>query len=174
MEDIVNPVVCHTPQTEQTTSSLGKVSFQIGKHWFISDTKDIMSILPTTSLTPIPGVFSWVRGLLSSQGNIILAIDLEGFFNKKNMIINKNTRLLVANEPKFNTGFLVNNISNAVDISGHVIELTSDHKKNKYAPDVPKSYYQFISGITSGSVRNLIFNMRDLILYVKSLKLAKE
>lgn len=174
MEDIVNPVVYHTPQIEQTTSSLDNVSFQIGKQWFISDSKDIVSILPTRSLTPIPGVFSWVRGLLASQGNIILAIDLEGFFTKKNMMLNKNTRLLVANEPRFNTGFLVNNVNNSVNITGHIIQLTSNHKKNEYTPDIPKSYHQFISGITSGTARNVFFNMRDLILYVKSLKLAKE
>jgi twitching motility protein PilI len=96
-------------ETEQVVLWSG-VAFRLGEMRLVSQLDQVLEILPPPSMTAVPSVKPWVKGIANVRGNLITIIDLAEFFGKPPVVHDLTARLMIMNNPELHTGLLVNEV----------------------------------------------------------------
>jgi purine-binding chemotaxis protein CheW len=74
-----------TPQKQEITYGENEVyhvlAFQLGKERYALDVAHVRGVRPVESLTRVPGVPTFYRGVINVRGRIVSVLDLRHFFN---------------------------------------------------------------------------------------------
>ncbi len=86
------------------------VSFLSGHNVLLTPLDEVIEILPVPVHFPVPGVKPWLRGMVSSHGELFALTDLNGFLSAKNSSITHYSRILVVETQEEKAGFLVDRV----------------------------------------------------------------
>src|SRR3989344_2625189 len=98
------------PQETETAVLRSGVGFRLGDMSLVAPLDHVLEILPPPSMTPVPGVKSWLKGVANVRGNLITIVDLSEYFGKPSVFLDDKARLLIISVPGLNTGLLVNEV----------------------------------------------------------------
>lgn len=108
------------------------LSFLSGLNVLLTPLEEVSRILPVTSLTRVPGVKSWLRGLATYRGEAFPVTDLAGLSTKKLSIITKNTRIFMIQSHEGYCGLLIDRVLGLQHISK---ENKSKHNTSVLSPE---------------------------------------
>ena len=103
----------HAPALPQETEAAvlwSGVGFRLGDMRLVTPLDHVLEVLPCPSMTLVPGVKSWLKGVANVRGNLITIIDLSEFFGKPAVFLDDRVRLMIMGIPGLNTGLLVNEV----------------------------------------------------------------
>lgn len=124
------------PQPERIREIWNGISYQFGGIELLSPLTEISEIAPCPSISLLPGVQPWVRGIANIRGNLITVVDLASFLELRPPTINKNSRIMVVNQADLMLGILVDEVHGLrhYDYAKQIEQITLD--KPKLAPYV--------------------------------------
>lgn len=105
--------VSHALGSAEEEAELGDwsgIGFKIGEMHLISEVDDVNEVVILPELVKIPGIDSWVLGLVNIRSNLIPAIDLRYFLTGESSKLTKHTRMLVINQPGGQAGLVVDEV----------------------------------------------------------------
>lgn len=86
------------------------IGFRIGDYHLVAPVDDVNEVVILPELIRIPGIDSWVLGLVNIRSNLIPAIDLKAFLTEEPAKITKHSRMLVINQPGGQAGLVVDEV----------------------------------------------------------------
>ncbi|RSL32295.1 purine-binding chemotaxis protein CheW [Salibacterium salarium] len=112
---------------EETADDYLKVIvFQLKEEEYAMEVDYIQSIERMQSVTRIPGVESYIIGVMNLRGIITPVIDLRKRFNIERFEYDEATRILVLNKDDNEIGFIVDGANDVMDIPVSEIEPTPE------------------------------------------------
>lgn len=93
------------------------VVFKLNEQVYGIDVNEIESIEQVTTLTPVPQVESYIRGLLHLRGQIIPVVDLKLKLSMEETKLTSNTKVIISKINRLPIGFLVDEATDVLDIN---------------------------------------------------------
>jgi purine-binding chemotaxis protein CheW len=98
------------PDEPRAGESLEIVEFLIGQEHYGIETRLVRETLPLKDFTPVPGVPSFVFGLINVRGQIISVIDIRRFFDMPEKGLSDLNRVIVIHDERMEFGILADEI----------------------------------------------------------------
>lgn len=98
------------PHHETVAENWVGVSFLSGNNVLLVPLEEIHEIMRVPLLANIPGVKPWLRGMVTSHGELFPVTDLNGFVSGKVSIITHDSRILVIQTQEDTYGMLVDRV----------------------------------------------------------------
>ncbi|MCF6301240.1 MAG: chemotaxis protein CheW, partial [Proteobacteria bacterium] len=86
------------------------IGFKLGDEFMVAEVEDINEVVILPELIKIPGIESWVLGLVNLRSNLIPAIDLKLFLTGTPLKLTKHSRMMVINQPGGQAGLVVDEV----------------------------------------------------------------
>lgn len=105
--------VSHALGSAEEESDLGDwsgIGFKVGNTHLVSEVDDVNEVVILPELVKIPGIDSWVLGLVNIRSNLIPAIDLRLYLTGEPSKLTKHSRMLVINQPGGQAGLVVDEV----------------------------------------------------------------
>jgi twitching motility protein PilI len=105
--------VSHALGSAEEDTDLGDwsgIGFKIGDIHLISQVDDVNEVVILPELVRIPGIDTWVLGLVNIRSNLIPAIDLRFYLTGEPAKLTKHSRMLVINQPGGQAGLVVDEV----------------------------------------------------------------
>ncbi len=99
---LARPLPALAPQTP----ALSLLRFTLGSESYALESKYVLEVVSTKQLLPLPGVPSFVKGILSVQGQIWSIIDIRDFFAIAKDGPNHHSRAILVSTPYLRWGLL--------------------------------------------------------------------
>ncbi|MFZ2325612.1 MAG: chemotaxis protein CheW [Rhodoferax sp.] len=100
--------------------------FTLGAEVFAIDIRTVREIIQYGTITVVPLMPGFVRGVINLRGSVVPVIDLQVRFDRSRMDIGKKTCIIifdaVLNGEKVELGLMVDSVSEVVDLSADRIE----------------------------------------------------
>jgi purine-binding chemotaxis protein CheW len=117
------------PQKEQTQDSIQVVEFVLGNEHFAIDLFDVKEVVEYTTITKLPNVPSYVRGIIDLRGEITMIIDLKQRLNitEESSKSIETSRIIVLDDKiaKSKIGILVDDVTSVSTFEGDQVDHTS-------------------------------------------------
>jgi purine-binding chemotaxis protein CheW len=119
-----NPV-----SSEKRTDSIQVVEFVLGSEHFAIDLFDVKEVVEYTTITKLPNVPSYVRGIIDLRGEITMIIDLKHRLNinEESATSIELSRIIVLDDKiaKSKIGILVDDVTSVSTFEGNQVDYTS-------------------------------------------------
>lgn len=102
------------------------IVFQLKDEEYAIEVDYVTSIEKMQKITRIPGVPSYIKGVMNLRGVIIPVVDLRRRFQIEEVEYKESTRILVLNKDGDEIGFIVDGANDVIDISSENIEPTPE------------------------------------------------
>ncbi len=105
--------VSHALGSAEEEKELGDwsgIGFKIGDTYLISEVDAVNEVVILPELVKIPGIDTWVLGLVNIRSNLIPAIDLRQYLTGESSKLTKHSRMLVINQPGGQAGLVVDEV----------------------------------------------------------------
>ena len=119
-----------TKHSQQGSTDLQLVTFNIGEEEFGVDILNVKEINRIVEVTKVPGAPEFVEGIINLRGKVIPIIDLRRKFRILNRENDKNTRIIVVELNKQVVGFIVDRVSEVLRINSSICEPPPDIVSN--------------------------------------------
>jgi len=93
------------------------IQFQIGDETYAVAISDIREIIRMQEIREIPGVASYVRGVIHLRGSIVPVVSLRLLFGKRETEPGKQTRIIIVNHRSGTVGLIVDKVDSVVTFS---------------------------------------------------------
>ena len=100
------------------------VIFDLNDEHFGVDINDVESIIKIQTITRMPQTLPFVEGIINLRGKVLPVVDLRRRFNLPSQSETKDTRIVVASLNGFETGMVVDGVSEVLTIQDTDIEPT--------------------------------------------------
>ena len=108
------------------------------------------------TITRIPGVPAYVKGVVNLRGMVTPIVDLRNRFDLPEMEYNDNTRIIIVNLENFDVGLIVDDANDVIDIPSNALESQ---------PEVVGSIEsEFVAGVAKIDKRLLVMLNLDRVL----------
>ncbi|MGG0643677.1 chemotaxis protein CheW [Sporosarcina gallistercoris] len=108
------------------------------------------------TITRIPGVPSYVKGVINLRGMVTPIVDLRNRFDLPEMDYNDNTRIIIVNLENYDVGLIVDEANDVIDIPANILESQ---------PEVVGSVEsEFVAGVAKIEKRLLVMLNLDHVL----------
>lgn len=118
------------------------MTFKCGKESFGIEIKFVEEIIQYQSITPIPEVEDYIKGLINLRGKIVPVIDVRMRFGQEPLEYNDRTCIIVINVKGIVVGLIIENIAKVVNIDNDNImpppTLSHGPEQNKYVYGIGK------------------------------------
>jgi len=111
------------------------IGFKIGDMYLVTEVDVVNEVVILPELVRIPGIDTWVLGLVNIRSNLIPAIDLRQYLTGEPSKLTKHTRMLVIDQPGGQAGLVVDEVFGQRHFrqsDSHDIEGTDDARVYKY------------------------------------------
>lgn len=95
------------PARQATVAPWRGLGFNVGGNRLVSELGQVLEVLATPRVTPIPGVQSWVLGVANVRGRLLPVIDLCAYLGVANTTQRSEWRILVVEDGDLYCGLLV-------------------------------------------------------------------
>lgn len=72
--------------------------------------------LKETSISPVPGVFDYILGILNMRGEVVPVVDLRKKLQNEKSIIQKESRIIILSTENKYVGFLVDRVKGVINL----------------------------------------------------------
>lgn len=93
------------------------VQFQLGREKYAIQISDIHEIIKMQDISEIPGVMTYVRGVINLRGKIVPVISLRTLFGMGEEEYSKHTRVVVVNHMDETIGIIVDRVDKVTTFS---------------------------------------------------------
>ncbi|MFA7672271.1 MAG: chemotaxis protein CheW [Clostridia bacterium] len=129
-------------QQEEDTQKDRYLTFSIGNESFGVEIKYVTEIIGILPVTVIPEVPDYVKGIINLRGKIIPVIDIRLKFKKEAVDYDDRTCIIVVNVEDITAGFIVDNVTEVITISGDDVVAPPEYKEccqNNYIQNIGKT-----------------------------------
>lgn len=98
------------------------LTFFLGKEEYAIEILKVQEIIGLMSITPVPNMPSFIRGVLNLRGKIIPVMDLRSRFGLPQVEDTTETCIVVVQDGQYRMGTVVDKVSEVADIDGANIE----------------------------------------------------
>ena len=105
--------VSHALGSAEEEADLGDwsgIGFKVGDIHLLTEVDDVNEVVILPELVRIPGIDTWVLGLVNIRSNLIPAIDLRSYLTGESSKLTKHSRMLVINQPGGQAGLVVDEV----------------------------------------------------------------
>lgn len=95
---------------EEVESDWSGIGFRIGDERFVAFVDEVEEVIILPELIRVPGIDSWVLGLVNVRSNLLPAVDLKAFLQSDNAKITKHSRMMVVAQPGGKVGLVVDEV----------------------------------------------------------------
>lgn len=95
---------------EEVESDWSGIGFRIGDERFVAFVDEVEEVIILPELVRVPGIDSWVLGLVNVRSNLLPAIDLKAFLQSESLKITKHSRMMVVAQPGGKVGLVVDEV----------------------------------------------------------------
>ena len=129
-----------SPETKERAQGARKgsiqvVEFALGKEFFAIDLFDVKEVVEYTTITRLPNVPDYVRGIIDLRGEITTIIDLKHrlHITDASTVTAESSRIIVLDETVTNTkiGILVDDVTSVSTFEGDQVDYTSVSVSNE-------------------------------------------
>jgi len=114
--------LAHSAATQQY------LTFTLGDEVFAMDIRTVREIIQHASMTVVPLMPDFVRGVINLRGAVVPVIDLQSRFGRDNSSVGKKTCIVIfdasSQGEKQELGLMVDAVSEVIDIADAQIEMT--------------------------------------------------
>jgi purine-binding chemotaxis protein CheW len=127
----IEPVeTANTPvASEKMPSTIQVVEFVLGSEHFAIDLFDVKEVVEYTTITKLPNVPAYVRGIIDLRGEITMIIDLKHRLNitEESTSTLESSRIIVLDDKiaKSKTSILVDDVTSVSTFEGNQVDYTS-------------------------------------------------
>lgn len=118
------------------------MTFQCGKESFGIEIKYVEEIIQFQTITPVPEVEDYIKGLINLRGKIVPVIDVRMRFGQEALDYNDRTCIIVINVKNVVVGLIIESIAKVVTIDADNIlpppTLSHGPEQNKYVYGIGK------------------------------------
>jgi purine-binding chemotaxis protein CheW len=118
-----------SPVKQKEMDSIQVVEFVLGDEHFAIDLFDVKEVVEYTTITKLPNVSGYVRGIIDLRGEITMIIDLKQRLNitEENAKSLESSRIIVLDETiaKSKIGILVDDVTSVSTFEGDQVDHTS-------------------------------------------------
>jgi purine-binding chemotaxis protein CheW len=118
-----------SPTKQKEMDSIQVVEFVLGDEHFAIDLFDVKEVVEYTTITKLPNVSGYVRGIIDLRGEITMIIDLKQRLNitEENSKSLESSRIIVLDEniAKSKIGILVDDVTSVSTFEGDQVDHTS-------------------------------------------------
>ncbi len=128
-------------EIEENTLKDKYLIFTIDKEKYGIEIKYVLEIIGIQTITKIPELDDYIKGIINLRGKIIPVIDVRLRFKKPVMEYDDRTCIIVVNVGELTVGLIVDRVSEVINISEDQVALppsTSMNTKNKYINGIGK------------------------------------
>jgi purine-binding chemotaxis protein CheW len=115
--------------SEKDLGTIQVVEFVLGSEHFAIDLFDVKEVVEYTTITKLPNVPSYVKGIIDLRGEITMIIDLKHRLNITEESTNslEASRIIVLDDKiaKSKTGILVDDVTSVSTFEGNLVDYTS-------------------------------------------------
>jgi len=115
--------------------SIQVVEFALGKEFFAIDLFDVKEVVEYTTITRLPNVSDYVRGIIDLRGEITTIIDLKHrlHISDASTVAAESSRIIVLDETvtKTKIGILVDDVTSVSTFEGDQVDYTSVSVSNE-------------------------------------------
>ena len=119
----------NTVASETMAETIQVVEFVLGTEHFAIDLFDVKEVVEYTTITKLPNVPSYVRGIIDLRGEITMIIDLKHRLNipEERKVSIESSRIIVLDDKiaKSKTGILVDDVTSVSTFEGNQVDYTS-------------------------------------------------
>ena len=126
---------------EEDTQRGKFLAFQLGNEFFGVEIKYVTEIIGIQSITTVPEVPAYVKGIINLRGKIIPVIDMRIKFKKPQAEYDDRTCIIVIEINDISIGFIVDSVSEVLKIDDENIVPPPSYKtgeQNKYIKGISK------------------------------------
>jgi purine-binding chemotaxis protein CheW len=111
------------------SSSIQVVEFVLGKENFAIDLFDVKEVVEYTTITKLPNVPAYIKGIIDLRGEITTIVDLKHRLNitEESMVAAESSRIIVLDDKITDTkiGILVDDVTSVSTFEGKQVDYTS-------------------------------------------------
>lgn len=115
--------------SERLADTIQVVEFVLGSEHFAIDLFDVKEVVEYTTITKLPNVPSYVRGIIDLRGEITMIIDLKHRLNinEESALSIESSRIIVLDDKiaKSKIGILVDDVTSVSTFEGNQVDYTS-------------------------------------------------
>ena len=128
------------PAQAEAIETWSGVGFMLDGHRMVSPMMEVAELLtPPSSVTKLPGVKAWVRGVANLRGRLLPLVDLEAFFGNT-AVRNLRRRILSLEQFDVYSGLVVNEVFGMQHFPADAYVNTAGEISEQIAPFVTGSY----------------------------------
>ena len=144
-------------EVEEDTQSGRYLTFKLEKEYYGIEIKFVTEIINMLPITTIPGLPTYIKGIINLRGRIIPVMDIRLRFNMDILEYNDRTCIIVAMIDDMDIGFIVDSVSEVLSIpESDIVD----------PPEMNKSSNKFIKGIGKvGDEIKLLLDYHSLLSY---------
>lgn len=135
------------------------MTFRCGKESFAIEIKYVLEIIGIQSITAIPEVADYIKGLINLRGKIIPVIDVPIRFRQKSFDYTDRTCIIIINVKDTEVGLIIENIAEVVNIAEKDIlpppSIGPSQEQKKYIYGIGK-VIEVVNGVEKESVKLLL------------------
>lgn len=114
------------PGAKSTGPALQYLTFQLGEEVFAMDIRAVREIIQYGSMTIVPLMPEFVRGVINLRGQVVPVIDLQSRFGRSVSQVGKKTCIIIFDASRdgerIELGLMVDSVSEVIDIADANIE----------------------------------------------------
>jgi purine-binding chemotaxis protein CheW len=111
--------------TEKSTGEIQLVVFDLASEYYGINISDVREIMRMQSITRVPGVYSFVEGVINLRGNVLPVIDLRKRLGLKISEHTKESRIVVIDIDSSEIGVIVDAVTEVLRVPKSAIEPAS-------------------------------------------------
>ncbi len=108
--------------SEAQTNVLELVGFTIANEFFALEINSIREIIKVNDITRVPNTPNYIKGVINLRGKVIPIIDMRKKLNLKQIVYDKNTRIIILEFNNMIVGIIVDSVREVLRIDSTVTE----------------------------------------------------
>ena len=118
--------------------SLQFIVFRLNREWYGVEITKVKRVIKAGKITYLPSCPEHIAGIVNVRGNILSVTDLKTIFSLPHEELTEKTRIIVIESGALETGFLVDEVVESIEVPVSKIELT--------LPTLPAEGAKYIKG----------------------------
>jgi purine-binding chemotaxis protein CheW len=146
------------------------VVVQVGMEDYAIPIQNVISIEKVESITPIPHLPDYVKGIVEVRGDLIPVIDFENVLYNRSLLVSEISRLIVLKTDEISLAILVNDAKEIVDIPPEKLKQVGllAYSKTSYFSVVANLDHRLITLIDSSALVNSLEGISEIKDYMCS------
>lgn len=147
------------PEKDAGGTQWNGMGFTLSGYLFVVALNDISKVLPVPTITPLPGVKPWAKGIANVQSRLLPVVDLAEFLGSENSEyspVPENRRIITIERREISVALIVDDVRGVMHLSG-------DHYQEAFPESLPERLRPFVCGTYGQDNQYVVFGVEQLI-----------